>query len=228
MTSETVSYPANRDTIDGFIAVPKDGAKHPGVILVQEVWGVEAHIKDLVQQLANEGFIVLAPDLYHGRVFTEPDEARKEGMARGIDGAISEIQQAISYLQGRDDVEPKAIAMAGFCMGGFLTWKVAEVANAQLACIAPFYGGRYDPSPEEIARITVPILAIYGEEDKGIPPEKIKKTEDLLEQQGKDYRIIVYPNSGHAFMNPDHGHGNPEAAADAFAELVAFLKNNLD
>ncbi len=223
-TTEVVSYPGNGGTADGFLARPYDGQPHPGVVLIQEAWGVEPHIKDLAQQVANEGFVVLAPDLYHGKVVTEPDEARKEVMALNMDKAVIEILQAIAYLRGRDDVEPKAVAMSGYCMGGMLTWRTAEVASDQLACIAPFYGGRYEPSAEDIAKITVPVLAIYGEDDQGIPKSAIENIENLLQQQEKNYRVIVYPNAGHAFMNPDHGKGNADAAADAFAELIAFFK----
>ncbi len=225
-TTEVVSYPGNGGTADGFLARPNDGQPHPGVIVVQEAWGVEPHIKDLAQQIATEGYVVLAPDLYHGKVVTEPDDARKEAMALNMDKAVTEILQAIAYLRSRDDVEPKAVAMTGFCLGGLLTWKTAEAASNQLACIAPFYGvgGRYNPSAEDVAKITVPLMAVYGADDQGIPKSAIENIENLLQAQGKNYRVLVYPNAGHAFMNPDHGKGNADAAADAFAELISFFK----
>ena len=227
VATEVVSYPGNGGSADGFLARPKDGQPHPGVILVQEAWGIEPHIKDLAQQVANEGYVVLAPDLYHGKVVTEPDEARKEVMALNMDKAVAEILQALAYLRGRDDVEPKAVAMAGFCMGGSLTWWTAEQASSLLACIAPFYGSRYNPTAADIALINVPVLAIYGADDQSTPKSAIEHIENLLQEQGKDYRVLVYPNAGHAFMNPDHGRGNPEAAADAFAELIAFFKQHV-
>ncbi len=228
VTSETVSYSGNGGSADGFLARPNDGAQHPGVILVQEWWGIDTHIKDLVQQLANEGYIVLAPDLYHGKVVTEPDEAQKGAMELNKDQAVTEIGQAISYLSGRDDVEPKSLGMAGFCMGGMLTWHTAQKYNDHLTCIAPFYGGGYNPSAEDMAKITVPILAIFGENDQSIPKSTRDNIESLIEQQEKDdSKVIIYPNAGHAFMNPQHGMGNADAAADAWAELIAFFKNHL-
>lgn len=224
--TETVSYPGNGGSADGFLARPNDGAQHPGVILIQEWWGIDSHIKDLAQQIANEGFIVLAPDLYHGKVVTEPDEAQKSMMTLNMDKAVKEIGQAIDYLSGRDDVAPESLGMTGFCMGGALTWKAAAEYNAALSCIAPFYG--YNPAAEAVAKITVPILAVFGEDDPATPKSTIENVENLVEQQGNgDSKVLVYANSGHAFLNPQHGAGNPETAADAFAELIAFLKNNL-
>ena len=226
VTTETVSYPGNGGSADGFLARPKDGGQYPGVILVQEWWGIDSHIKDLVQQLANEGYIVLAPDLYHGKVVTEPDDAQKGMMALNKDQAVTEIGQAIAYLSGRDDIEPKALGMAGFCMGGMLTWRSAARYNDHLACIAPFYG--YNPSAEDVAKITVPILAIFGEDDQSSPKSTRDNVEQLIEQQEKDdSKVIVYTHAGHAFMNPQHGAGNADAAADAWAELIAFFKQHL-
>jgi len=148
-------------------------------------------------------------------------------MTLNKDKAVTEIEQAIVYLRGRDDVEPKVVGMAGFCMGGMLTFRTAEKVSDQLACIAPFYPGYYNPTAEDMAKITVPILAIFGENDPSIPKSTRDNINSLLEQQGKDYQLIVYPDAGHAFMNPAHGDGKPNAAADAFTELIAFFKRYL-
>lgn len=226
VTTQTVSYPGNGGTADGFLARPDDGgAQHPGLILVQEWWGIDSHIKDLAQQIADEGYIVLAPDLYHGKVVTEPDEAKKSMMALNMPAAVKEIGQALSYLSGRDDVEPKAVAMIGFCMGGRLAWKAAEQFGGQVACVAPFYG--YNPDAGAV-KISVPILAVFGEDDPSTPKAVIENVQNIIDQQGNgNSKLLVYPNAGHAFMNPEHGMGNPAAAADAFAELIAFLKKNV-
>ncbi|PZS02641.1 MAG: hypothetical protein DLM69_03845 [Candidatus Chloroheliales bacterium] len=228
VTTETVSYPGNGGSADGFLARPNDGQQHLGVILVQEWWGLEPHIKDLAQQIANEGYVVLTPDFYHGKVVAEPNEAQKGAMTLNKDEAVAEIEQAIVYLRGRDDVEPKAVGMAGFCMGGMLTLRTAEQVSEQLACIAPFYPGGYNPTAEDMAKITVPILAIFGENDPSIPKSTRDNIANLIEQQEKDdSKVIVYPDAGHAFMNPTHGMGKPDAAADAFTELIAFFKQHL-
>ncbi len=221
-----VGYPADSTTLDGYLARPSDAWPHPGVIVIQEWWGIEPHIKDLSERLARAGYIALAPDLYHGRVATEPDEARKEAMALDRDRAVAEIQRAIAYLQGRDDVQPKRVGVVGFCMGGFLAWKVAERANGALAAVAPFYAGGFRPTAEEIRQVTAPVLVVWGSQDQGIPPAQREHVVSLLRQEGKVFKALVY-NAGHAFMNDTHPTYDPEAAAEAWRELLTWLKQYL-
>jgi carboxymethylenebutenolidase len=135
ISSGFVSFAGNDMTLDGYLTHPSDGQAHPGVILIQEWWGIEPHVKDLTERLARVGYVVLAPDLYHGRVVTEPDEAEKAMMALNKDVAVDEIIQAIGYLRGRSEVQPKQLGPTGFCMGGFLTWRTAERVGGVLAAI---------------------------------------------------------------------------------------------
>ncbi len=221
-----VSYPADSTTLDGFLARPSDGRPHPGVIVIQEWWGIEPHIKDLSERLARAGYVALAPDLYHGRVATEPDEARKEAMALDRDRAVAEIQRAIAYLQEREDVQPKKVGVVGFCMGGYLTWKVAEQANEAVAVIAPFYAGGFRPTAEEIRQVTAPALVVWGSQDQGIPQSQREQIVNLLRQEGKTFKTLVY-NAGHAFMNDTHPTYDPVAASEAWKELLAWLKQYL-
>lgn len=221
-----VSYPADSTTLDGYLARPSDGMPHPGVILIQEWWGIEPHIKELTDRLARAGYVVLAPDLYHGRVATEPNEAMKESMALNRDKAGAEIQRAIAYLRGRDDVIPKQVGVVGFCMGGFLTWKVAERENGAIAAIAPFYAGGFNPTAEEIRRVTAPALVIWGSRDQAIPESRREHVVNLLQREGKTFNVLLY-ETGHAFMNDTHPTYNPQAAAEAWRELLAWLKQYL-
>src|SRR5579872_2936594 len=110
----TISYHSDGSTVDGYLARPSDGAAHPGVILIQEWWGIDSHIKDLAERLARQGYIVLAPDLYHGQVANEPDEAGKAMMALNKDNAVTEIRHGIDYLQSRNDVAPAKVGLVGF------------------------------------------------------------------------------------------------------------------
>ena len=226
VSAGTISYRSDGSTVDGYLARPSDGAAHPGVILVQEWWGIDSHIKELAERLARQGYVVLAPDIYHGKVVHEPDEAGKAMMALNQENAITEIRHGIDYLQSRDDVAPKKLGLVGFCMGGYLAWKVAEAENGELAAVAPFYGAGYQPSPDDIRKITAPVLAQYGDQDGSIPEDQRNHIATLLTQEGKTHKVLVY-HAGHAFMNPEHGALVPEAADQAWAELVAWFKQYL-
>lgn len=220
-----VRYAFEARPVDGYLAIPDDGRPHPGVVLIQEWWGVEPHIKQLVERLAREGFVVLAPDLYHGQVAEKPDDARKAMMAIDFGHAVTEIDAAIDFLRGRPDVEPKRIGVTGFCMGGLLTWRTAEAHSDKLACAAPFYGGRYEPTADDVRKIDVPILAVWGEHDASIPAEQREHIVGLLKAEGKPHEALVY-DAGHGFMNDTHGHYDAPSAAAAWAKLVTFLRAN--
>jgi len=210
-----------------YLVEPDDTAQHPGLVLIQEWWGIEPHIQDLAHKLAAEGFVVAVPDLYHGKIATEPDDAmRSIMMIRGnVDKAASEIIGALNAVQELPNVEPKKLGLIGFCIGGFMTYTVAS-RYSDLAAVVPFYGAGYDPTPEEVAKVNAPVLAFYGSQDGGIPPEQIQKIEQLYKDAGKDITVKVY-DAGHAFINPMHGAGNEAAAAEAWPLAVNFLKEHL-
>jgi carboxymethylenebutenolidase len=225
-----VTYGTNGGTVDGYLARPADSAAHPGVILIQEWWGIEPHIKELAERLARQGYVVLAPDLYHGTVVQEPNEAMKQMMALNRDAAVKEISKGIAYLQSQGDIQPNKVGVVGFCMGGLLAWKVAEQENSEIAVVAPFYGGYYQPTAEEIRKVTAPVLVVWGEHDESIPPQARQQIVGLLQQEGKTYKALTYP-AGHAFMNDKHGaqdaQAAQQAAQQAWNELLAWFKQYL-
>lgn len=222
-----VELQVNGDGAYAYIAEPDDDAKHPGVVLIQEWWGIEPHVRSVAQRLASEGFVVAVPDLYHGKVVTEPDEAMKMiMMLKGnVDRASKEIIGALETLKTRPNVDPKKLGLIGFCVGGFLAFTVAA-RYSDLAAVVPFYGGGYDPTPEEVAKVNVPVLAIYGSQDASIPASQIEKIERMYKEAGKDITVKIY-DAGHAFINPDHGDGNEAAAADAWPLAVNFLRQHV-
>lgn len=222
-----IPLPVNGNDARGYLAQPGDDNRHPGLVLIQEWWGVEPHIIELAQRMASEGFITLVPDLYHGRVATEPDDARREVMLlmSSIQNAMAEIHGALKVLMELPEVDPKKIGVIGFCMGGHLTYRAAQ-SFAEVGAAVPFYGGNYNPTPEEVAGVKAPICAFYGEQDAGIPLEQIRKIEAMYQAAGKDYQAKIYP-AGHAFINPDHGGYHAESARQAWGEAVAFLRKHL-
>ena len=225
--TSNVDLKVNDDAAYAFVAQPDDEAKHPGVVLIQEWWGIEPHIRDLAQKLATEGFVVAVPDLYHGKIATEPNEAQKMVMMmRGnVDKTAKEIISALDTLKSMQNVEPKKLGLMGFCVGGFMAWTVAS-RYVELGAVVPFYGPGYDPTSEEVAKVNAAVLAIYGSRDQSTPRAQIEKIERMYKEAGKDITVKVY-DAGHAFLNPAHGAGNEKAAAEAWPLAVRFLKDHL-
>ena len=225
--TSNVDLKGNGDGAYAYVAQPDDNAKHPGVVLIQEWWGIEPHIRDLAHKLAAEGFVVAVPDLFHGKVVTEPDEAQKMVMmiAGNIDKAAREVIGALETVKAMPNVEPKKLGLIGFCVGGLMTLVVAS-RYPDLGAVVAFYPGGYDPKPEEVAKVNAPVLAFYGRRDDSIPMEQVDKIEKMYKAAGKDYTAKVY-DAGHAFINPDHGMGNEQAAAEAWPLAVNFLKEKL-
>jgi len=170
--TSNVDLKVNGDGAYAYVAQPDDNAKHPGVVLIQEWWGIEPHIRDLAHKLAAEGFVVAVPDLFHGKVVTEPDEAQKMVMmiAGNIDKAVREIIGALETVKAMPNVEPKKLGLMGFCVGGMLALVVAS-RYPDLGAVVAFYPGGYDPKPEDVAKINAPVLAFYGRRDPSIPME---------------------------------------------------------
>ncbi len=225
--TSNIDLKINGDNAYAFVAQPDDDAQHPGVVLIQEWWGIEPHIRDLAQTLATDGFVVAVPDLYHGKVVTEPDEAEKMVMMmqQNVAKAVNEIIGALHTLKAMPNVKPKKLGLIGFCVGGFLAFTVAS-RYPDLGVVVAFYGAGYNPTPEEVAKVNAPVLAIYGGKDESVPPSQIQKIEQMYKQAGKDIAVKVY-DAGHAFINPDHGSGNEKAASEAWPLAVNFLKEHL-
>src|SRR5437660_8633999 len=225
--TSNVDLKVNGNGAYAYVAQPDDEANHPGMVLIQEWWGIEPHIMDLAQKLAEQGFIVAVPDLYHGKIATEPNDAERMMMmlTSNVDRAIKEIIGALDTVKAMPDVEPKKLGLMGFCMGGFLAYYVAS-RYPDLGAVVPFYGAGYDPTPEEVAKVNAPVLAFYGSRDPSVPSEQVRKIERMFKEAGKDITVKVY-DAGHAFLNPDHGMGNEKAAAEAWPLAVNFLKQHL-
>lgn len=226
MKTEMVTFPSNGATGSGYLAAPDDGRPHPGVVVIQEWWGLDDHIKDVTRRFAQEGFVALAPDLYHGKVTAEPDEAAKLMMALRQEEAAKDMRGAVAYLNSRNDVQPKKIGMTGFCMGGGLTMYMAVHYPDGLGAVAPFYG-TIIPSEEEAANLKVPILAIFGEKDDYTPHDKIEALRRGLDRSSVAHEVIVYPGAPHAFFNDTRESYRPEAAKDAWGRVLAFFRQHL-
>jgi carboxymethylenebutenolidase len=224
--SEQVTFPANGGSGAGYLAAPDSPGPHRGVVVIQEWWGLNDHILDVARRFAEAGYVALAPDLYHGAVAEEPDDARRLAMDLQIPTAAKEMAGAAAYLASRDDVAPKQVGAIGFCMGGSLALLLAA-SSSQVGAVASFYGGR-QLTREEVGTISAPVLAIFGEADEGIPPERHAALDGLLNDMGLPHAIYVYPGAPHAFFNDSRPHSyRPEAAQDAWARTLAWFDKYL-
>lgn len=221
-----VEYPdaGDGETLMGYIARPESGAPAPAVVVIQEWWGLNDHIKDVTNRFAQEGFVALAPDLYHGVVASEPDEARKLVMEIDMSNAVVEIQSAIDHLLAQDFVTGDKVGITGFCFGGGLTLQTALV-DERLAVAIPWYGRPL--APEEAANVKAPVLGLYGALDGGIPVEAVQAMDEGMDASGMENEFIIYEGAEHAFFNDTRASYNADAAADAWPRALTWLRENL-
>ncbi|MFN8372204.1 MAG: dienelactone hydrolase family protein [Anaerolineae bacterium] len=226
ITTSMVEFKANGSNAPGYLALPKGMNQARGVIVIQEWWGLDEHIKSVARRIAGEGFAALAPDLYRGKVAAEPDEARKLAMELNHDTAIKDMQGAVNYLVEHPMVVPKKIGVMGFCMGGGLAGQMA-FRGKHVGAVAMFYGGRLRLTDEDAAAVSAPVLGIYGEQDQSIPLETIQGNEAMLQKHSKLHEFVIYPAAPHAFFNDTRPAYRQEAAEDAWRRTIAWFKKYL-
>ena len=213
-----VEFASNGKTAQGYLALPEGNG--PGVVLIQEWWGLNDHIKDVADRLAAQGYVVLAPDLYHGEITTEPDEALKKLMALDIERAGRDMSGAVAYLRAHDRVAPKKIGSVGFCMGGNLALLLATITEVDAA--VGFY-----PAPRtqpDWSKTTAPVQLHIGEHDNAPSPEMAQEIADGVKAAGQDLEMFVYEGAGHAFFNDTRpGIYVPDAAKLAWERLLGFF-----
>lgn len=222
-----VAYPGDQPekALMGYLARPQQEGPFPAVIVVQEWWGVDEHIKDVTRRFAQEGFSALAPDLYHGVVTSEPDQARKLVMELDMGAAVSEIRKAVDYLLAQSYAAGAKAGLVGFCMGGRLALQAAHYED-KLGAVVAFYGTPL--SAEEAAQVKAPIMGNYGSLDQGIPLERVQTMQAALERAGIENDVKVYQNAMHAFFNDTRPSGyHPEAAKDAWQRTLSWFREHL-
>lgn len=224
IVTEMVDLTADGRTTGGYLARPQAPGTYPAVVVIQEWWGLESHIKSIADRFARAGFIAIAPDLYYGQVATEPDNALKLLMSvrENWQAALNVIQAAIDVVLAHPAAGSTAVGLTGFCMGGGLTWHGAAKLRGVGAAV-PFYGGGPEMSDEEVAQIHIPVLAIFGELDEGVSPAVAKARADQMDKAGVAHQTIIYPNAHHAFFNDTRPVYKADAAADAWEKMTALF-----
>jgi carboxymethylenebutenolidase len=221
---QNVTFPSNGNQAHGYLSTPESGSG-PGVIVIQEWWGLDDHIVDIADRLAAEGFVALAPDLFGGRVTHEIDEAGKMLQELPVDRAARDLAGAVDYLLGLEAVTSSRAGAIGFCMGGGFVLHLAAQQGDRIAAAVTFYG--VGPAvPDQFTGITAKLQGHYGEQDQMYPVEQAREQEQQIRREATgDVEFFYYP-AGHAFHNDLNRLGtyDPEQAKLAWGRAVAFLK----
>ncbi|MCC6621778.1 MAG: dienelactone hydrolase family protein [Deltaproteobacteria bacterium] len=220
-----IEFEGDGQTFQGYLA-SADMSNAPGVIVVQEWWGLVDHVKDLCDRMAAEGFNALAPDLYAGRSTTRPDEAGKLMMALDIARTEVAMRGAIAHLLAAPGTRPGPVGVVGFCMGGQLAL-FAAAENPTVGAAVDFYG-IHPAVTVDVAKVSGPVLAFFAEHDGFVDAAAMVGLVQRFADAGKRLEVHRYLDADHAFMNdtrPEVYH--PAHARDAWARTVAFLHQYL-
>jgi len=226
ITTSMVSYLSGKDTVSAFLCVPEGAGPFPAVMVIHEWWGLNDWVRSAAQRLAKEGYVTLAIDLYRGRVAGSSDEAHE--LMRGVpeDRAARDLKAGFDYVKAMKSVRPGKIGSVGWCMGGGFSLQAA-VSIPELSATVICYG-RLVTDSAAIAGIRSPLLGIFGAQDRGIPEESVMEFQKAGKDLGKEINVTIYPEAGHAFMNPGNTGGFREKdAEDAWEKILAFFKTKL-
>ncbi len=226
----TVTFASNGTTASGYLALPPNG-RGPGVLVIQEWWGLDSGIKEMADRLAADGFVALAPDLYHGELAAhdEMDKAGSLMAALPPDRAGRDMSGAIDFLLANDVVAGDGVGVVGFCMGGMLSFLIAANRPDAVRAVVPFYGFPQGDAEPDWSALGAKVRGHMAEHDDFFPPAAAHALEAKLRALGKDVVLTVHPGSGHAFMGPHNALGTHDAglAASVWPDVVAFLRGEL-
>ncbi len=224
---DVIELSGNGTTGRGYLATPEQGAG-PGLVVIQEWWGLVPHIQDVCDRLAGEGFASLAPDLLHGATASEPAEAGKLMMALDPEQAARDMGAAVDHLVASEAVRGAGVGVIGFCMGGGLALMLATQRPDDIRACVAFYGViPWESADPDWSRLEAAVQAHFAEEDDFLP-EQARHLEQTLRELGKDVEMFLYPGVGPGFFNdtrPDVY--DASAASTAWTRSLEFLRAKL-
>jgi carboxymethylenebutenolidase len=228
--SETVEFSSNGTTASGYLVTPASGSG-PGVLVVQEWWGLDPSIKEMTDRLGAAGFVALAPDLYHGELAAhdEMDKASHLMTSLPPDRAAQDMSGAVDFLVAHDAVTSDGIGVLGFCMGGMLSLILAANRPDQVRAVEAFYGFPQGDAEPDWTTMTAVVRGHLAEHDEFFGPEAGLALEAKLKGLAKDVDFTVHPGAGHAFMNPHNALGTLDEGlvAKLWPEVIAFFQDQL-
>jgi carboxymethylenebutenolidase len=225
MTGKMVQFASNGGACDGYLALPSSG-RGPGIIVLQEWWGLVDHIKQVADRLAREGFVALAPDMYHGKKTTSPNEAGKLFMALNIAQVTKDLSGGINYLLNVPECQGDRVGTVGCCMGGQLSL-YAACANSTVGACVVYYGIHPNVRPD-IGSLRAPVLGFFAERDASVQPQAVRKLEAELKAAGKTVEFHIYKDVDHAFFNDTRPEVYHELTAkDSWNRMLKFFRGAL-
>ena len=243
MPSSVAEVKSQGQDMDIFTYSPDGDGKRPAVIVIQEIFGINDHMKDVASRFADAGFVAAAPDLFHregkGTIVPFDDMARGAGIRGKLsnDDIKADVAATVEYLKGQPNVDGNNIGIVGYCFGGFVAYMAAaQVPGISAAAI--YYGGGILPRPdapadaprfldETVDSINIPMIGFWGDQDGGIPVANIDAIESTLKAKGKDYESHTYAGAGHGFFCDGRDSYNEAASKDAWPRTVDFFKKHL-
>lgn len=207
----------------GYFVRPEDNNVYPGVVMIHENRGLRPEIKQTAEQLAREGYMVLAVDLYNGKVVETQEEARSLSSSFDQATGTENLRAAAKFLRDKGATK---LASLGWCFGGRQSIELA-ISGEKLDATIVYYGGNMASTVDKLTPIKWPVLGVFGDKDQAIPLEKVKEFETSLATLGVPNEIHIYPGVGHAFANPSGQNYAPNETKDAWAKTTSFLARNL-
>ncbi len=229
LTTSTVHYASGDIQVAAYLARPKAKGTYHGMIVIQEWWGLNDHIKDVARRFAREGYITLAPDLYSclgHKVTADPNEAGRLMSSLKTEQALKDLQATIAYLKDVEGVNRERLGVAGFCMGGTYAL-LLPCHSREIKAAVPFYGQVPSP-PDPLRNLTCPTLYIYGDADGWITMADVTRLQEALKRYGKTGEVKIYPGAPHAFFNDTRKDVyRPVEAKDAWTRTLGFFAQHL-
>jgi carboxymethylenebutenolidase len=226
-TAQNTTFPSNGGQAHGYLALPPTGSG-PGLIVIQEWWGLTDHIVDVTNRFAAEGFVALAPDLFGGKTTHDADEAGELLSQLPVDRAARDLSGAVDYLLAHEAVTSSKVGAVGYCMGGGFVLLLAAQQGDKVGAAVPYYG--VGPAiPSQYTGLTAAVQGHYGEQDQMYPVATARALEQQIrDESGADVEFFYYP-AGHAFHNDENllGTYDADSAKLAWQRTVRFLKEKL-
>ena len=199
IVSMHAAHRSGKEVVDGFLSRPSSGAERPGIVLVHGYRGVDDGQRAVTRRFAQEGFVCLSPDLFHGKTYHTLEDCALKKTSLDIPGAVNNIVDSVPYLRKLPWVGNKKVAVLGFCMGGGLA--LYALAESKAFTAGVIYYQSLFPDPEDLKNVTAPMLCHYGTEDPGTTKTEIEMFRNALDKYKKKYQVEMYEGAGHAFLN---------------------------
>lgn len=225
VSSGTVRIDEDGTSLSGFLSKPVEAGRYPGIVMIHEWWGLNDQVKSMADILAGEGYVVLAVDLFDGKVATTIPDAQDNIRNNPPEKTVPKMKAAVKYLRKLPDADPGKIASLGWCYGGGQSFLLGTSEDLQATVI---YYGQVSADRTVLGGLKEPVIGFFGAEDASIPVPGVRDFENALKEQGTPVDIYIYDGAGHAFANPTNTQAfRKEQALDAWAKTLLFLKRNL-